>query len=276
MRVLSRRIAAGAVVGRIFIPISGLVIMDIRRSLPTLAVLLCMIECRALADESLVSNGVSINYSVKGEGEPVILIHGYLASGLINWDLPGITDALAKDHQVIWLDMPAHGRSDKPTKEEAYGVEMVEHVTRLMDHLKIKTAHVVGYSMGGMITLKLVAKHPDRVRSAALGGMGWLREGSAEQKVFLAGGKDGKPAGLCFKGMAKLALSEDEIKSIRVPVTVLFGDRDFLRKGYLEPLQQARKDWPVIEIKDADHLSCVIRPQFKEELQKWLAKQTAR
>jgi poly(3-hydroxyalkanoate) synthetase len=107
--------------------------------------------CRAWADETFDSNGVKINYSVKGKGEPVILIHGWLSSGWINWDLPGTTSLLAKDHRVIWLDMPAHGRSDKPTKDEAYGPELVEHVIRLMDHLKIKKAHIVGYSMGGIM-----------------------------------------------------------------------------------------------------------------------------
>ena len=57
---------------------------------------------------------------------------------------------------------------------------------------------------------------------------------------------------------------------------VLFGDHDFLKKGYVEPLQRVRKDWPVIDIQDADHISCILKPQFKEEIQKWLAKQRQR
>jgi pimeloyl-ACP methyl ester carboxylesterase len=231
---------------------------------------------RAAADETFDSNGVKINYSVKGKGEPVILIHGFFSSGWINWDLPGVSALLARDHQVIWLDVPAHGRSDKPTKDEAYGPELVEHVLRLMDHLKIPKAHMVGYSMGGIITAKFLAKHPDRVLSGTLGGMGWLREGSLEQKAFADGGKDGKPLGLCFKSLAKLALTEAEIKSIRIPVVVLFGDGDIVKGIYTEPLKRVRKDWQVIEIKDADHISCIARPQFKEEIQKWLAKQGQR
>jgi pimeloyl-ACP methyl ester carboxylesterase len=231
---------------------------------------------RARADDTFDSNGVKINYAVKGKGEPVILIHGWLSSGWLNWDLPGITGLLAKDHQVIWLDMPGHGSSDKPTKDEAYGPELVEHVLRLMDHLKIKKAHIVGYSMGGIITAKLLAKHPDRVLSGTLGGMGWLREGSLEQKFFAGGGKDGKPGGVCFRSLAKLSLTEEEIKSIRVPVVILFGDRDFLKKGYVEPLERVRKDWQVVDIKDADHITCILKPQFKEEIQKWLAKQAHR
>jgi pimeloyl-ACP methyl ester carboxylesterase len=219
------------------------------------------------------SNGVKIVYVVEGKGDPVILLHGYLSSGGINWGLPGITKALAKDYQVVTLDFPAHGLSDKPTKEEAYGLEMVEDVVRLMDHLKIKKAHIVGYSMGGIVTAKFLAKHPDRALSGTLGGMGWLREGSTEQKFFADGGKDGKPLGLCWKGLAKLALTEEEVKSIKTPVTILFGDNDFLKKPYTDPLKTVRKDWPVVEIKDADHISCILKPQFKEEIQNWLAAQ---
>ncbi len=212
------------------------------------------------------SNGVKIAYVVQGKGEPVVFIHGYLSSAGINWMLPGITTLLAKDFQVIAVDVRGHGRSDKPTKEDAYGEELVEDVARLLDHLKIEKAHLVGYSMGGIITANFVVKHPDRVLSATLGGMGWLREGSLEQKAFAAGGADSKPVGLCFRSLAKLAL----VKSIRVPVQVLFGDADGLKKVYAEPLKNVRDDWPVIEIRGANHLTCVIKSQFKEEIQKWL------
>jgi pimeloyl-ACP methyl ester carboxylesterase len=145
-----------------------------------------------------------------------------------------------------------------------------------MDHLNIKKAHLVGYSMGGVITAKLLTKHQDRVLSATLGGMGWLREGSLEQKIFAESGKDGKPVGVCFRSLAKLALTEAEIKSIRVPVLILFGDHDGLKNGYVEPLKRVRKDWSVIEIEDADHITCILKPQFREEIQKWLAQQKQR
>jgi pimeloyl-ACP methyl ester carboxylesterase len=220
------------------------------------------------------SGGVKIHYSVQGKGEPVVLIHGWLSAAGINWTLPGTTALLARNYRVISFDVRGHGLSDKPEKAEAYGLQLVEDVVRLLDHLKIKKAHIVGYSMGGIITAKFLAKHPDRALSGTLGGAGWLREGSLEQKIFAAGGKDGKPVGLCFQSLSKLALTEKEIKSIRVPVAMLIGERDGLKKLYVDPLQKVRKDWPVIEIKDANHITCILKPQFREEIAAWLKKNT--
>jgi pimeloyl-ACP methyl ester carboxylesterase len=254
--------------------------MTTLRILPALVAGLVYISqsgCGQAAErQTFDANGVRLAYTVQGKGQPVVLLHGWLSSGGVNWDLPGTTRRLARDYQVVTLDLPAHGWSDKPTREEAYGPELVEDVVRLLDHLKIDKAHVVGYSMGGIITARLVATHPERVRSATLAGAGWLRAGGLEQRIFASGGKDGKPVGLCFRSLARLALTEDEVKAIRVPVVVLFGDRDGLKKLYADPLKAARKDWRVIEIRDADHLTCIFKPQFQEEIRTWLASQSGR
>src|SRR5262249_56126141 len=121
--------------------------------------------------QSFTSNGVKIASFTQGKGEPVVLIHGWLSSAGVNWALPGISGLLAKDFQVIALDVRGHGLSDKPAKEEAYGPELVEDVVRLLDHLKIKKAHIVGYSMGGIITANFMVKHPDPVLSRTLARM---------------------------------------------------------------------------------------------------------
>jgi pimeloyl-ACP methyl ester carboxylesterase len=228
------------------------------------------------AAQTFDSNGVKIAYFVQGQGEPVVLIHGWLSSAGVNWALPGISGLLAKDHQVIALDVRGHGLSDKPTKEEAYGPELVEDIVRLLDHLKIKKAHIVGYSMGGIIAANFMTRHPDRVLSGTLSGMGWLKAGSGAQSWFAHIGKNDRDANahlICGRSLAKLALTEEEIKSIRVPVTVLVGDEDnLIKKLYVEPLRQVRKDWPVIEIKQANHITCVIKQQFREEIAAWFKK----
>jgi pimeloyl-ACP methyl ester carboxylesterase len=251
-----------------------------RASLIPLAVILVVsVAERALAEDKPVhstfnSNGVKIAYFTQGQGPPVVLIHGWLSSAGMNWLLPGTSGLLAKDFQVIALDVRGHGQSDKPTKEDAYGPEVVEDVVRLLDHLKIKKAHIVGYSMGGMITANFLVKHPDRALSGTLGGMGWLKEGGVAQKlVDNLGKKNDAAAVLCMRIMAKLSLTEAEIQSIKIPVEVIVGDKDeHITKVYVDPLRKARKDWPIVEIKDANHISCVTKPQFKEELASWLKK----
>jgi hypothetical protein len=62
---------------------------------------------------------------------------------------------------------------------------------------------------------------------------------------------------------------------IRAPVTVLVGGKDdLIKRLYVEPLEGVRKDWAVVEIKDANHIDCIFKPQFREELAAWLKKNT--
>src|SRR5215471_4661597 len=132
---------------------------------------------RGAEDATFDSNGVKIHYIVEGKGEPVLLIHGFTSSIQGQWGGAGIIKALAKDYRVIAYDNRGHGNSGKPHDPKQYGTEMVEDAVRLLDHLKIDKAHVVGYSMGATITCKLLVTHPDRLLSVTLGGSGGLREG---------------------------------------------------------------------------------------------------
>jgi pimeloyl-ACP methyl ester carboxylesterase len=144
-----------------------------------------------------------------------------------------------------------------------------------MDHLKIKQAHLVGYSMGGIIAANFIVKHPERVLSGTLGGMGWLKEGDVAQWAFGQIAKNNPNAeafAICGRSLSKLALTEKEIKSIKVPMTVLVGDKDdIIKRLYItDRLDKARPDWTITEIKNGDHLTCVIRTQFRDELVTWL------
>jgi pimeloyl-ACP methyl ester carboxylesterase len=219
--------------------------------------------------EDFNSNGVKIHYTVAGKGDPVILIHGLFGSAKTNWELPGVTAELAKHYQVIALDCRGHGQSDKPEAEGAYGTNMVEDVVHLMDHLHIARARVVGYSMGGMITMKLAVTHPDRVVSAVLGGMGWHRTDMPMNRFWEIAGNRGKRTvpNACMHGFPALALTESEIKSVTAPVTVIVGDHDPCRRIYVEPLEKVRPDWPVHIIPDAGHLTCVAKPEFRKQIE---------
>lgn len=119
------------------------------------------------------SGGARIFYTVQGSGTPVVLIHGVGANSDLNWRRPGVVRALARDFQVITFDLRGHGLSDRPSAPEQYGIQMVEDITRLMDHLEIRRAHVAGYSLGGFIALKAASLHPERFLSVAICAAGW-------------------------------------------------------------------------------------------------------
>jgi pimeloyl-ACP methyl ester carboxylesterase len=210
------------------------------------------------------AKGVKIHFLIEGTGEPVVLIHGLDSSARVNWQMPGTIDALAKDHQVIAIDLPGYGESDKPADPAAYGEQWVDDVILLLNHLNIRKAHIVGYSMGGMVALKLIAEHPDRVISGTLGGAGWLREDSILQKIWAHMRTPGA------RSITELALTADQLKAIRIPVEILVGDRDPMKKLYVEPLESVRSDWRVIEIEGAGHLNCIFKKQFIDEIEKWL------
>jgi pimeloyl-ACP methyl ester carboxylesterase len=116
------------------------------------------------------SNGVKIRYVEEGQGEPVLLIHGFTADLERQWVSPGLFAILAKSYRTIAYDNRGHGKSGKPHDPMQYGSEMVKDAVRLLDHLEVKRAHVIGYSMGASIVNKLLVAHPDRLLSATLGG----------------------------------------------------------------------------------------------------------
>ena len=118
-------------------------------------------------DQFFQSDGVRIRYVVAGHGDAVVLIHRWSASAEM-WE-PLIKN-LSRDHRVIAMDCRGHGKSDKPHDPTAYGDEMVKDVVHLLDHLKIKKAHIVGYEMGGGIVAKMLTQYPDRFRSAVMSG----------------------------------------------------------------------------------------------------------
>jgi len=217
------------------------------------------------------SAGVKIAYVTAGKGEPVILIHGLYSSVAINWFLPGTFEMLAGQYRVIALDLRGHGQSDKPEDEAAYGKPMAEDVIRLMDQLKIDKAHVVGYSLGGIIVMRLLVDHPDRFSTATLGGMGYLRQGSTIQGAFdHMNDRAGKTPLAAAHGITQLAVADQEVKAIKVPIQILIGDRDPCKAMYVDPLIKIRPDIPVTEISGAGHLNCIFKPDFKAGILKSL------
>ena len=120
------------------------------------------------------SDGVEIAYIDEGEGEPLLLIHGFASNIAANWVDPGWVRTLTQSgRRVIAYDNRGHGRSEKLYDPDVYGAPlMAEDGRRLLDHLGIMRADVLGYSMGARIAAFLTLAHPERVRGLILGGLG--------------------------------------------------------------------------------------------------------
>ena len=121
-------------------------------------------------DGAFDAAGVPIRFVEQGQGDAVVLVHCYTGNLDDQWIATGVLDALAVDHRAIAFDLRGHGRSGKPHDPVAYGVEMAADVVRLLDHLRVRRAHVVGYSMGAHLVALLLVRHADRLLSATLGG----------------------------------------------------------------------------------------------------------
>jgi pimeloyl-ACP methyl ester carboxylesterase len=233
-------------------------------------------------EKSFDSNGVKIAYIDEGKGEAVVLLHGFGASAAEMWtNMPFATTQFVsalKGYRVLAIDFRGHGKSDKPHDPKMYGKEMVEDVVRLLDHRKIKKAHVVGYSMGAIVAGKLLVSHPDRLLSVTFGGGGpqyqtpkelaavveataeSLEKGKGITPLIIALTPDGEPkptpeqaAGFSalflankdqkalaavLRGMTGLAVTEAELSANRVPVQFVYGSRE---AAFLKDLIAASK-----------------------------------
>jgi pimeloyl-ACP methyl ester carboxylesterase len=255
-------------------------------------------------------DGVRIHYLVRGAGPPVLLVHGFAVSAGINWAAPGILDSIAARYTVIAPDLRGHGSSGKPREPAAYGTRFVEDLVRLLDHLEVERAHVVGYSMGGAITLRLLASHPHRVASAVIGGAGWrpveagpppvllewlprldaAARGELTVSDALAGpvGADwapelraaldrNDPAALAavIRGGAGLAVSEAELRASRLPVLAIVGALDELVRADVDRLAALWPDLEVVRIPGADHFSVLGDPRLPQAILRYLAAEPA-
>ena len=257
------------------------------------------------------SKGVQIHYAESGLGEPVILIHGYTASRE-TWATSGVSDALVESgYRVIAMDMRGHGDSEKLHAVQDYGLEMVHDVVRLLDHLGLHRAHVVGYSMGGLIANKVREQYPSRVATVTVGGAGWWGAGRDEPlfsfdevaadvvtgdlgpllRVLVAAGhplptreevatvnqavfaaNDPPALAAVMRGISPVAtLTASELAANEVPALALVGDRDALIRD-VRALAQVMDNLEVVEIPGASHLTALADELFARSLLAFLQK----
>ncbi len=278
------------------------------RKLARLAPLLALFVLPLLhaEDAFFESGGARIHYIVEGAGEPVLLIHGYTASIAGNWAAPGIIKALVDDHyQVIALDNRGHGQSDKPHDPAMYGPKMIHDSLNLLDHLKIRKAHIVGYSMGGFFTLDLLCDHPERFITATLGGAGFdapkadaltplaesLEQGNGigplmvlltppgqqpptpEQiapinKMLLATNDPLALAAAARGGLPQV--TEAKVKANKIPTLALVGALDPLKAGVDHLVAMDMPELNVVVIPGATHMTAFASPVFITNLKNFL------
>jgi pimeloyl-ACP methyl ester carboxylesterase len=124
----------------------------------------------ATGDRYFDSAGVALRYVEAGHGEPVVLLHSFCGNLERDFVRSGLFAALAEHYRVIALDLRGHGKSGKPHDPSQYGREMALDVVRLLDHLRLPTVHIVGYSLGAHVTAQSMSLHPSRFITATLGG----------------------------------------------------------------------------------------------------------
>ena len=239
--------------------------------------------------EFFQSDGVDIAYEVQGQGPPVLLIHGFASNTRVNWDSTGwIRTLVAAGHQVITFDNRGHGESEKLYDPDDYSAtEMAEDARRLLDHLAIDAADVMGYSMGARLTALLAIRHPGRVRRAVLAGL-------AANMILGLGGSETISRGLeaeslvdvhdptarAFRSFAEQTRSDlkalaacmrsarqivtpEELARIRAPVLVVAGGADETA-GPVEPLVAAIPGGRGLTLPGRDHMKAVGDRNYKE------------
>jgi len=252
-----------------------------RRIPARLAALAGCVVCAAFGQEGpdrfFDSGGVRIRYQVSGSGPAVVLVHGF-GETLERWGRTQASQVLSPHFQVIVFDIRAHGRSGKPHDPQAYGPELASDVVRLLEHLGIGKAHIVGYSMGALVGLDMALLHPRHVASLVLGGAGWnppetlesfrrQAEAFEQWKAPIAARADAKALGALLRGLR--VLTESEVRSIQVPMAAIIGVNDrFL--GNVRRLSAIRPDVKVEIIPEADHATAVTHPRFAEALLEFL------
>ena len=243
------------------------------------------------------ADGFRIAYDDVGEGPPVVLVHGFASDRTSNWRRPGWYRALREaGRRVIALDCRGHGRSETSHDPADYGTGvMAGDVVRLLDHLGVEQADVVGYSMGARIAVQLLVDHPGRVNAVVLGGAGETVVGGPPGQEAIAAaleaddvGEVAHPAGRRFRRFAEhqdadrraLAAAMRGFGSFDVarlaevsnPVLVVAGSDDRLVDDPATLAERFRRGEAVV-VDDRDHMTTVGDPRFMDAVVDFLARE---
>lgn len=206
------------------------------KKIGVLCFLIGWIMCSSCTDQANmgyvpVSGEGKIYYEEKGEGEPLILLHGHSLDTRM-WDLQ--FDEFARHYRTIRMDFRGYGRSSKQT--ETFQFTHLDDLLAVMDYLKIEKAHIVGLSMGAFVAGDMVAMAPHRMLSCVMasGGIRSVQGPSAPMGAEESARRDKEIAELKAKGI-------DVYK--REWLEALISDGGSRREEMREPLWQMINDW---------------------------------
>jgi len=240
---------------------------------------------------------VEIAYLDEGEGDPIVLVHGFASTKNVNWVYPTWVSELRKDgRRVIALDNRGHGESSKLYDSARYSIPtMSGDILALMDHLSIDRADVMGYSLGGRMAAWLGLSAPARLRSAILGGIGiaMIEGGGPGENVAVALEAPSlddvtDPVGRTFRAFAdqtrsdRLALAAclrgsrdvmttEEAARISVPVLIAVGTTDEVA-GSAHALGDIIPGSEVLDIPGRDHMRAVGDKVYKSGVLDFLSR----
>jgi pimeloyl-ACP methyl ester carboxylesterase len=231
---------------------------------------------------SFHNGDVEIAYLDEGEGDPILLVHGFASSKNVNWVYPTWVSELKKNgRRAIAFDNRGHGESSKLYDSADYEMGiMAGDIRALMDHLNIERADIMGYSLGSRMTAVLALREPQRLRSAILGGIGiGLIEGGGPGenvaqaleapslddvtdpvgRTFRAFAEqtrsDRRALAACLRGSRGL-MTREEAAAIKVPVLIAVGTADEIA-GSAPALGKIIPGAQVLDIPNRDHMRAV-------------------
>jgi pimeloyl-ACP methyl ester carboxylesterase len=241
------------------------------------------------------SDGVEISYyedrpvgDVGAASDPILLIHGFASNTAVNWvNTLWVKTLVDAGRRVIAYDNRGHGRSAKLYDPAQYGgAIMAEDARRLLDHLGVGCADVLGYSMGARIAAFLAMAHPQRVRSLIFGGMGVnmvhgvgapgplakaletdnpadvVNDAARSFRIFAEEtGSDRKALAACIRS-SRDKISPERLAAIRVPTLIAVGAEDVIA-GSAQALGQMMPGAEVLDIPNRDHMKAVGDKTFK-------------
>jgi pimeloyl-ACP methyl ester carboxylesterase len=249
-------------------------------------------------------DGVRIAYERVGEGDPILLIHGIISSRIVNWRDPGWYDALTgAGYSVIAMDCRGHGESDKPHDEAAYNHDiMARDALAVLAACGVNKTDVMGYSMGGFISIHLLMAYPQAVKRVILGGVGgtYLGENASGTmadpvtralvadalllddpssitnpvaKTFRAfadqGNKDKRALAACMRAM-RYPYGAAQLADSTRPVLVVAGEKDTVA-GPPGTLAAAFADGRAVTVPRRDHMTTVGDRTYKKAVLDFLA-----